>query len=289
MELIRRAHSMREQSARARSRGLRVGFVPTMGCLHEGHLSLIRAVHEVVDITVVSIFVNPAQFGSPDDLETYPRDLPRDSDLCIQEDVEYLFHPEAAEIYGPGDVTRIDVGQLGQVYEGASRVGHFGGMATVVMKFLEIVRPHVVGFGDKDAQQLAVVRRMVQDLQLDVEVLAIPIVRDDDGVAMSSRNARLSPEQRTQAQALSRALEAAQHVLDAGQDDVDELRAAAREVLEAQDGVETDYVEIVDDLTFVPVERLGPTARLVVAARVGGVRLLDNAPLRPANEDSQSE
>ncbi|MDH3626942.1 MAG: pantoate--beta-alanine ligase [Acidobacteriota bacterium] len=287
MELIRSEHSMRELSARARSRGLRVGLVPTMGSLHDGHLHLVRAARETADVSVVSIFVNPAQFGSESDLESYPRDLTRDADLCIQEDVDYLFHPEAAEIYPPGDVTRVDPGRVGEVLEGASRPGHFRGVATVVLKLIEIVRPHVAAFGEKDAQQLAVVRRMVQDLLLGVEILAVPIVRDDDGVALSSRNRHLSSEDRTRAQALSRALEAARYVLEEGQNDVEELKSAAREVLEGEEGVAPDYVEIIDEATFETVDRLGAATRLVLAAEVGGIRLLDNAELRDPSSVQQ--
>lgn len=286
MEIVRLVHTMKEISRRALRAGSKIGLVPTMGFLHEGHLSLIRRVKEVSDVVVVSAFVNPTQFGAGEDFERYPRNLPRDADLCIAEGVDYLFTPDEDEIYPEGHSTFVEVEGMSSVLEGSSRPGHFRGVATVVLKLFEIVRPTVAAFGQKDAQQAIVLRRMVRDLMLDVELLVLPIVRDEDRVALSSRNRYLSAPEREAARAIPRALEAAQHVVTEGQDKPEEVVAAAREVLEAEPRIEIDYVELVDADTLDRAKSLQGEKLLVLAARVGATRLLDNAVLRAPSRES---
>ena len=277
MEIVRRIHSMKEFRRQLRGRNRKIGLVPTMGYLHEGHLALVRRVKEVVDETVVSIFVNPAQFGPNEDLSRYPRDLTRDTDLLIAEGVDYLFAPEAEEMYPKGPGTFVEVADLSNRLEGASRPGHFRGVTTVVMKLFEIVRPTVAAFGQKDAQQAVVVQRMVRDLMLDVEILVLPTVRDDDDVALSSRNVYLSPEERRSARAIPRALKACVDAVAGGETDPGAIRATGRQILEADALLRIDYFELVDAETLRPVAELGPNMLLVAAVFVGTTRLLDNA------------
>jgi pantoate--beta-alanine ligase len=280
MEIVRRVNSMREIANRARARGLKVGLVPTMGYLHEGHLSLVRRLDELVDVLVVSVFVNPTQFGPGEDYQRYPRDLTRDADLCIAEGVDYLFAPEATEIYPPGPRTHVEVEQLSDWLEGASRPGHFRGVATVVLKLINIVRPTVAAFGQKDLQQAVILRRMARDLMLDVEMLMLPIVRDEDGVALSSRNKYLDEEQRAAAGAIPGALAAAERAVAEGVTGGAEIVAAAREAIESVEGLEIDYLELVSAGTLAPLASLDGEAYLVLAVRCGGIRLLDNVALR---------
>jgi pantoate--beta-alanine ligase len=281
MEIVRRVHPMKEATQQARSRGMRIGLVPTMGALHEGHLSLIRRVNELADIVVVSIFVNPAQFGPDEDFTRYPRDLARDADLCIQEGVDYLFTPGVTDIYPPGPPTYVHVNELSERLEGASRPGHFRGVTTVVFKLLQVVRPHLAAFGWKDAQQGIIIRRMARDLLLDVEVLLLPIVRDEDGLALSSRNAYLTQEDRAAALAIPRALEAARLSVADGQAKPEVVLAAAREVLEAEPNLTIDYLELATRDSMAPVSVVDSEALLLVAVRVGKTRLLDNTLLAP--------
>ncbi len=280
MEIVRRIQSMKEISRRERASGRKVGFVPTMGSLHDGHLSLIRRVREIADVVVVSIFVNPTQFAPGEDFEQYPRDLTRDADLCIAEGVDYLLTPDVGEIYPEGSCTFVEVEGLSELFEGASRPGHFRGVATVVLKLLHVVRPTVVAFGQKDAQQAILIKRMVRDLLLDVEILVLPIVRDEQDIALSSRNRYLSDNERRAAGAVPRALEAARHVAEQGQRRPEEIVLAAREVLEAEPLVEVDYVELVDTTRMRTVQSLDGDALLVVAVRIGTTRLIDNTTIR---------
>ncbi len=282
MEIVRRVHSMKEIARQARGRGLKVGLVPTMGYLHEGHLELIRDIDEVADVVVVSIFVNPTQFGPEEDYERYPRDLARDVDLCIDEGVDYLFTPEVNDIYPPGPRAYVEVPELSDRLEGASREGHFRGVATVVLKLLQIVQPHVAAFGQKDAQQAIVVQRMVKDLMLDVELRIVPTVREDDGLAMSSRNRYLSAEERRAAAAIPRARQAVREALAAGKTKADELAAAARAVLEGEPLLRTDYVEVVSRESLTPLNSVETEALLVLAVYCGETRLIDNEPLEAA-------
>ena len=251
--------------------------VMTMGALHEGHLTLVRRAAELAREVVVTIFVNPLQFGAGEDLERYPRDLARDVALLAHSGATVVFAPDVREVYPTEPVVTVHAGALGEVLEGAHRPGHFDGVLTVVLKLLHLTRPDVALFGQKDAQQLMAVRRMVADLDVGVDVLAVPIVRDVDGVALSSRNAYLDPEQRLTARALYRSLEAARGVADGG-GGAQEVQAAAAEVLAGADGLEVDYVALVDPDTAraVPADHRGP-ALLAIAARVGSTRLIDNA------------
>ncbi|WP_225755108.1 pantoate--beta-alanine ligase [Actinotalea sp. Marseille-Q4924] len=262
--------------------GRRRAVVMTMGALHEGHLALVRLARAHADEVVVTIFVNPLQFGPAEDLARYPRDLDRDVTLLAAEGVDVVFAPDVHEVYPDGGpVVRVSAGPLGDRLEGAHRPGHFDGVLTVVLKLLHLVRPDVAVFGQKDAQQIMAVRRMVRDLDVPVEVLAGPTVRDPDGLALSSRNAYLGPAERESALALSRSLRDAQRaVADAGAGP-DAVLAAARRVLDGEPGVVVDYLALVDpvDAHDVPATHRGE-AVLVLAARVGSTRLIDNAVLR---------
>jgi pantoate--beta-alanine ligase len=272
---------MKEISRQARSKGRRIGFVPTMGYLHDGHLSLIRRVKEMSDLVVVSIFVNPTQFGPGEDYTTYPRDLARDADRCVAEGVDIVFAPEADEVYPADACTWVDVEGLSARLEGASRPGHFRGVATVVLKLFNVMQPHVVAFGQKDAQQAVIVQRMTRDLLLDTEILVLPIVRDEDGVALSSRNVRLSPAERRAAQAIPRALKAAEVAIENGERDPAKVLETARRVLEAEQILRVDYVELVDTAKLQPVAVLEGEMLLAVAVYAGKTRLIDNIVVTP--------
>ena len=286
METVRTVAAMRRACAGARAAGKVVGFVPTMGYLHEGHMTLVRRVRERADVVAVSIFVNPTQFGPTEDLARYPRDLARDSAMLEAEGVDLLFAPEAAEIYPPGARTFVEVEGLSDRLEGQSRPGHFRGVATVVTKLFEIVRPHVAAFGQKDAQQALVVRRMARDLLLDVEILVVPTVRDEDGVALSSRNVYLSTDERRAARAIPRALEEARRTLERGERDAERILAAARGALSAERILRIDYLALVDAETLEPVGRAEGEMLLAVAVFAGKTRLIDNALLAAGVERS---
>lgn len=261
-----------------RAAGASVAFVPTMGALHDGHLALVRRARELADVVVVSIFVNPLQFGPSEDLDRYPRTLDADVAALAALGVEFVFAPSVAEMYpgGPSS-TRVVAGPVGGLYEGASRPGHFDGMLTVVAKLLGIVGPDVAVFGQKDAQQVFLVRRMVRDLDLPLEIEVVPTVREADGLALSSRNRFLDPVQRQAALTLSESLAAA---ADSAAEGVEEALAEAVAAFGDHDGVELDYFVIVDPETFLPVaaDASGPALALV-AARVGQTRLIDNRAL----------
>lgn len=278
MTTLRTIAEVRAATADARRDGRSIGFVPTMGALHEGHLHLIRTARRAHDLVVISVFVNPTQFDDPADLAAYPRVEDADAAAAQEAGADLLFAPSAAEMYPDGFATTIEVGGPSERLEGASRPGHFNGVATVVCKLLSIVGPDVAYFGQKDAQQLAVVRRMVTDLNLPCAIEAVPTVRDDDGLALSSRNARLAAGDRERALALSRALRAAEASVAGGRASAEEVLAAARAEFAAR-GVEPDYVELVDPITFTPLPTVDGDALLAVAARVGDVRLIDNQPL----------
>lgn len=258
--------------------GRTVALVPTMGALHEGHRSLLRRAREVADETVVSIFVNPLQFAAGEDLDRYPRPLEADLAMCAEEGVALAFVPSRAQMYPREPVVRVVAGSMGQQLEGASRVGHFDGVLTVVAKLFGLVRPDVAVFGRKDAQQLALVRAMVTDLDLPVRIEGAPLIRDADGLALSSRNAYLTASERASALALPRALLAGAAAAVSGQGPSG-IVAAAQAVLEREIGVDTDYVALVDPDTFEALDDRAHAARqgvLAVAARVGSTRLIDN-------------
>ena len=281
MRTVRTVSELRAALAAKRDAGKSVGLVPTMGSFHEGHLSLMRAAREACDVVVVSLFVNPSQFGPAEDLAAYPRDEQRDAGLAAAEDVDLLFAPPVEEVYPDGFATTVSVSGIADVLCGdPERRGrqHFDGVATVVAKLLNMVQPDAAFFGQKDAQQVLVVKRLVRDLDIPVRIEALPTVRERDGLALSSRNAYLDPEERSRATALSRALAAAERVVAGGATDAQAVLAAARDELAAA-GVEPEYLELRSDTDLTPVERVNGSTLLAVAARVGHARLIDNVVL----------
>ncbi|RZN00558.1 pantoate--beta-alanine ligase [Bradyrhizobium genosp. SA-3] len=278
MQTITTVAELRRTLAKSRSADQRVGFVPTMGYLHDGHLALIAASRAQCDVTVVSIFVNPTQFGPNEDLSTYPRAFLRDEGLCRDAGVAILFAPDAQEVYPSHFETFVEPGDLAKPLCGAFRPGHFRGVATVVCKLFNMVQPDVVFFGQKDFQQCAVVRRMAVDLNLPIEIVAVPTVREQDGLAMSSRNRYLSKEERQRALAINRALTAALDEFRSGERNVEKLIAIAKEHLEAVDRLQ--YLELVDGDTLNTADSpLRRPAALCAAAYVGSTRLIDNVML----------
>jgi pantoate--beta-alanine ligase len=279
MRTIRTVAEMRAWLGNARAEQRTVALVPTMGAFHAGHHSLMRAAREEQDSVVVSLFVNPAQFNDTHDLAAYPRTEDNDAAEAADLGVDVLFAPPVSEIYPDGFATTVQVTGLSEVYEGAERgPGHFAGVCTVVNKLLNIVGPDVAYFGQKDAQQVAVVKRMVIDLDMPVRIEVLPTVREPDGLALSSRNVRLSPEDRARALGLSRALNAAAAAVIAGERDADRIRAGA---LAELGDVEAEYFAVVDPLTFAPLRTVNARTLVAVAAQVGPVRLIDNVVLEP--------
>jgi pantoate--beta-alanine ligase len=290
MNTVRTVAQLRTELAAARRAGAAVGFVPTMGALHDGHVSLLRRARLNCDVVVMSVFVNPTQFNDGADLAGYPRDERRDTRIAAAAGVDILFAPSGEEVYPPGFATRVSVAGLTDALEGAHRgAAHFDGVTTVVTKLLNMVAPDIAYFGQKDAQQALVVKRLVRDLDLPVRIEVCPTVRDADGLALSSRNARLSPDDRARAVALPRALAAAREVIAAGEHDAAAIAAAARAVL-ARDGVDPEYLELLSPDTLSPLRSLiGVGEALVaVAAQIGPVRLIDNTLIRvPAGTPGQ--
>jgi pantoate--beta-alanine ligase len=279
MKTVRSVADIRAHVAAARAAGRSVGLVPTMGAFHGGHHALIRAARERCDEVVVWLFVNPTQFNEASDLAAYPRDEARDATEAAALGVDVLYAPAVAEVYPPGFATTVRVEGLSDVLEGAERPGHFAGVCTVVTKMLNMVTPDVAFFGQKDAQQVAVLRRMVRDLDMPVELVVIPTVREPDGLALSSRNTRLDAGERHRAVALSRALRAAEDAVAAGERDAGAIAAAARA---AMDSVEPDYLALVDPDSFEPVQNVNGRVLVAVAARIGATRLIDNTIIHTA-------
>jgi pantoate--beta-alanine ligase len=280
MEVIETLSATFDATEAARAKGGTVGFVPTMGAFHEGHRSLIRRAKADRDFVVVSIFVNPLQFGDPADLAAYPRDEERDLELARELGVDVVFAPPVGEMYPAGEPdATVDPGPIAERLEGASRPGHFRGVATVLAKLFHAVGPAAAYFGEKDAQQLAVVRRVVADLSFPIVVVVCPTVREADGLAMSSRNARLSPEQREAAGCLFLALSEAAELARSGERDAARLVAVMAREIGATPLARLDYAVVVDDDTFEELRTVDPPARAVVAARFGDVRLIDNLRL----------
>jgi pantoate--beta-alanine ligase len=277
MELIRTISWMKQAAHSARRQELVIGLVPTMGALHEGHLSLIREARKQCSPVVVSIFVNPKQFGPTEDLAKYPRTLEADRKALEDLGVDYAFVPSAEEMYPAGFRTSVTVEGLSERLEGRSRAGHFRGVATVVLKLFEIVQPNVAFFGRKDAQQARILRQMAADLDLQTQLVVCPIIREADGLALSSRNAYLKGDERRSATVLYRSLEALRREIAAGERDVARLLGVLRRVIESDPSVAIDYAEIVDADTFEPAQTLWKTCYALIAARVGGTRLIDNA------------
>ncbi|WP_428265278.1 pantoate--beta-alanine ligase [Haliangium sp.] len=278
-ELIRSPAAMRARAEDLRRDGLRICVVPTMGYLHEGHLSLLRAGRARSDVLVLTLFVNPTQFGPGEDLSTYPRDEAGDLAKARSCGVDIAFCPTPEAMYAPGHKSYVQVEDLDQPLCGASRPGHFRGVATVVTKLFNLTRPHLAVFGQKDFQQLALIRRMTEDLDIGVEILGMPTVREPDGLAMSSRNAYLSAEDRAQATCLSRGLAAAERALQSGERATEALLAAARAPIEAAAGARIDYVELRDAATLESIERVDAPAVLAMAVFFGKTRLIDNTVL----------
>jgi pantoate--beta-alanine ligase len=276
MQIIRIAHQLREWTRARRSEINTIGIVPTMGALHAGHASLIRAARQRCGSVVVSIFVNPTQFGPHEDYGRYPRTFDADCALAGAEGADIIFAPSVEELYPPGAATFVEVEGLSSRLDGRSRPGHFRGVATVVSKLLIAAEADLAFFGQKDAAQVAVVRRMVEDLRLPAEIVVCPIVREPDGLAMSSRNAYLSAEERRQALVLSRAVRHVESLAASGERHRDALIAAARAHFAAQPAVRVDYIELVNWDTLLPVETASPGTLFAVAAWVGATRLIDN-------------
>jgi len=267
---------MRVAAAGVRAAGQRLGFVPTMGALHEGHLSLVRRSKREADVTVVSLFVNPAQFGPHEDFLQYPRNLERDSELLLRAGVDFLFAPPVEEIYPADFQTYVTVERVAAPLEGASRPGHFRGVATIVAKLFHIVQPDSAYFGRKDAQQCAVIKQMVRDLNLPVEIVVCPIVREPDGLALSSRNAYLSAEERQAALILHRSLTHARDLILAGEHETPKIITQMRQLIAGEPRARIDYVEAVDPDGFTPRVRLEGSTLIALAVRIGSTRLLDN-------------
>jgi pantoate--beta-alanine ligase len=278
---------MKEHARQARAEGRIVGLVPTMGALHEGHLSLIKRAKQDCSPVIASLFVNPKQFGPKEDFANYPRSFEEDVKKFTEAGVEGLFAPEPAEVYPPGFCTYVNVDGLSERLEGRSRPGHFRGVATVVLKLLEIVQPHFAYFGRKDAQQARVIQQMARDLNVDTEIVVCPIVREPDGLALSSRNAYLNAEERRAATVLYRALDAARREMTAGGRDALQLQAAMRKVLGSEPLAGVDYAEIVDANTFEPVNQVRRSCYALLAVFIGKTRLIDNLLIERTGADSE--
>jgi pantoate--beta-alanine ligase len=282
LETIRTIHWMKQQARQARAENRMIGFVPTMGALHAGHLALVERAKRECSPVIASIFLNPKQFGPQEDLAKYPRTLAADSEKFSAAGVDALFAPEAAEMY-PGDFrTSVNVDGLSDRLEGRSRPGHFRGVTTVVLKLFEIVQPNFAYFGRKDAQQVRLIAQMARDLNLDTEIVVCPIVREPDGLALSSRNAYLSAEERRAATVLHRALTAARDEITAGTRDALQLQSTIQRILSGQPLAAADYVEVVEAETFEPVTRISRSCYILLAVFVGKTRLIDNLYIEPA-------
>jgi len=279
MKILANVAEMRAACLAARLDRKRLGLVPTMGALHEGHLSLVRAAKAQCDVVAASIFVNPTQFGPKEDLATYPRNFERDSELLEQEGVELLFAPSAEEMYPRGAVTWVTVEGMSDKLCGRSRPGHFRGVTTVVAKLFHIVEPDAAFFGQKDAAQLAIIRHMVRDLDFTVEIVSCPIVREADGLAMSSRNSYLDPRQRQQALVLYRSLTAVKNLFNQGERQAEKLVAAGKQAFTQEPSVRLDYFVVVNPATLDPVDDVSKGGLVAVAAIVGRTRLIDNVLL----------
>ncbi len=276
MKIITSIPEMKAVVRQHRSSSRTIGFVPTMGFLHEGHLSLVRASRKKADVTVVSIFINPAQFGPKEDFKAYPRDLGRDCTLLEKEGVDYVFHPEAAQMYPDGYKTYVEVHDLQDKLCGRSRPGHFRGVCTVVLKLFQIVEPDFAFFGQKDAQQAIILRKMVRDLNLNVQVEIMPIIREPDGLAMSSRNTYLNPQERTAALVLTKSLAEAKTAIKRGERRAEVVLGRMRAMIEKEPLARIDYVEAVDAQDLKPVKEIRGGTLIALAVYIGTTRLIDN-------------
>lgn len=276
MRILASVTEMQATALAWRRQGRRIGFVPTMGYLHEGHLSLIALARQQADVVVVSLFVNPTQFGPHEDFERYPRDWERDRQLCEKAGADILFAPATGDMYAPGATVVVDEDQLSRMLCGASRPGHFRGVLTVVAKLFNLVQPDVAVFGQKDAQQLRLIRQLVRDLNFPVTVIAAPIIREPDGLAMSSRNKFLSPEERRQALCLSRALRLARDLYRRGERRSETLKSEMTSLISAHAATRLDYLAIQEPDTLLPLAEIGTDALIALAVWVGQTRLIDN-------------
>jgi pantoate--beta-alanine ligase len=285
VEIIRTIPWMKEASRQARAENHIIGLIPTMGALHEGHLSLIHRAKSECSKVFASIFVNPKQFGPNEDFAKYPRSLEADAEKLAAAGIDAVFAPEAAEIYPPGYHTYVNVDGISERLEGRTRPGHFRGVATVVLKLFQIIQPHFAYFGRKDAQQVRIIQHMARDLNLDVEVVICPIVRESDGLALSSRNSYLNAEERAAATVLHRALGAARQSIDSGARDALQLQAILRDTVQREPLATLDYAEIVDAETFEPIVRIGRSCYVLLAVFLGKTRLIDNLLVTPSPAD----
>ena len=280
MKLVTGIPEMKALAGEWKAAGRTIGFVPTMGYLHEGHLSLVRASKERCEATVVSIFVNPAQFGPSEDFQRYPRDLAKDSAMLEREGVDVLFVPAAEAVYPPGYKTYVEVRDLQDRLCGRTRPGHFRGVATVVLKLFNIVRPDIAFFGAKDAQQTVTIEKMARDLDLDVEIAVCPVVREPDGLAMSSRNVYLSPDERAAARVLSKSLTEAERLIREGERDAARLAGRIEDIIAGEPLVRLDYAEIVEAESLEPVVEVRGDTLILLAVYIGRTRLIDNLRVR---------
>lgn len=277
MELVRDLAALREKLDPLRLEGKQIGFVPTMGFLHEGHLSLIRAARDENDFVVMSIFVNPLQFGAGEDFEEYPRDLKRDSDLSAGAGCDLIFYPRVKDFYPPGYATFVEVdGTLTEGLCGSARPGHFRGVTTVLVKLFNLVMPHRTYFGQKDAQQCLVVKKMLDDLNYNLKFIIMPTVRESDGLAMSSRNSYLTPDQRKSAPVLYQSLQEAYRLILEGLQETESIKEKIKNLIVSVPGAEIDYIEIVEVDGLKPVERVVGKCLIALAVRFGSTRLIDN-------------
>lgn len=276
MEIYSEIAKVRAQVTEWKKAGMTIGLVPTMGYLHEGHMSLIDAAKKENDRVVVSIFVNPMQFGPNEDLASYPRDLEKDANLCETAGVDLIFHPQPEEMYAPGFCSYVDMDGLTKELCGKSRPIHFRGVQTVVLKLFHIVTPDRAYFGQKDAQQLAVIKRMVKDLNVGTEIIGCPIVREEDGLAKSSRNTYLNTQERQAALVLSRSLQAGKELTESGEKDVSAIKRAITQEIEKEPMAKIDYVDVVDFETITPIDTMSGTVLVAIAVFIGKTRLIDN-------------
>ncbi len=280
MEIINRRQRMASLARKLRRENKTIGFVPTMGALHEGHLRLVSEARQMCDIVIVSIFVNPIQFNEKKDLEKYPRDLTTDAALLAQYQADYVFAPEEQEIYAEGFSTYVYIEGLTETLEGASRPGHFRGVATVITILFNTIRPDFAFFGQKDAQQCAVIKRLTKDLGFDTEIVVVPTIREENGLAMSSRNTRLSPEEHQKASIIYQGLREAKVAVRNGERNALNLEQIVRHKIESEPLALIDYVAVVDNNTLEPIDKIGDTEILIaVAVKFGEVRLIDNTIL----------
>lgn len=277
MEIIKRRQRMASLTRRLRRAENIIGFVPTMGALHKGHLSLVKKAHQMCDVVIVSVFVNPIQFNESEDFDNYPRDLTNDVALLADFHTDYIFAPDSAEMYGEDFSTFVTVDDVSEKLEGASRPGHFRGVATVVALFFNTIRPNFAFFGQKDAQQIAVVKHMTRDLGFDTEIVVMPIVREKTGLAMSSRNVRLNSDERSAATILYKSLLEAEIAVEGGERNATKVADIVRKEIEREPIADIDYIAVVDNANLEPIDKIGESTVLIaVAARFGQVRLIDN-------------